>query len=75
MIKFARQVMIIFALIFLGPLALSADKLADAKGAGGESRAALVIGNTAYPSGALANPKNDATAVASALKKWVSMST
>lgn len=61
--------MIIFALIFLGPLALSADKLADAKGAGGESRVALVIGNTAYPSGALANPKNDATAVASALKK------
>lgn len=30
---------------------------------------ALVIGNSAYPSGALANPKNDATAVAAALKK------
>jgi uncharacterized caspase-like protein len=57
--------MIVLALIGWGPLAFSAE----AKGAGGDSRVALVIGNTAYPSGALANPKNDANAVAAALKK------
>ena len=33
------------------------------------NRVALVIGNSAYPAGALANPKNDATAIAAALKK------
>jgi uncharacterized caspase-like protein len=43
-------------------LAVSA---AAAKG----NRVALVIGNSAYPAGALANPKNDATAIATALKK------
>jgi uncharacterized caspase-like protein len=43
-------------------LAVSA---APAKG----NRVALVIGNSAYPAGALANPKNDATAIAAALKK------
>ena len=32
-------------------------------------RVALVIGNSAYAAGALANPKNDATAIAAALKK------
>lgn len=32
-------------------------------------RVALVIGNSRYPSGALANPKNDATAMAAQLKK------
>ncbi|MBN8475115.1 caspase family protein [Sulfuritalea sp.] len=31
-------------------------------------RVAVVIGNSSYPSGALANPKNDATAMAAALK-------
>lgn len=33
------------------------------------NRVALVIGNSAYPAGALANPENDATAIAAALKK------
>jgi len=33
------------------------------------ARVALVIGNSRYPSGALANPKNDATAMAASLKK------
>ena len=65
MIKLVRHVMIVFALICWGPLAFAAE----AKGATAESRVALVIGNTAYPSGALANPKNDATAIAGALKK------
>jgi uncharacterized caspase-like protein len=32
-------------------------------------RVAIVIGNSNYPSGALANPKNDATAMAASLKK------
>ena len=32
-------------------------------------RVAIVIGNSSYPSGALANPKNDATVMAGALKK------
>ncbi len=32
-------------------------------------RIAIVIGNSNYPSGALANPKNDATVMAGALKK------
>lgn len=32
-------------------------------------RVAVVIGNSRYPSGALANPRNDATAVAASLKK------
>jgi uncharacterized caspase-like protein len=32
-------------------------------------RVAIVIGNSNYPSGALANPKNDATVMAGALKK------
>ena len=32
-------------------------------------RVAIVIGNSNYPSGALANPKNDATAMAVSLKK------
>jgi uncharacterized caspase-like protein len=31
-------------------------------------RVAVVIGNSRYPSGALANPKNDATAIAASLK-------
>ncbi|WP_176785703.1 caspase family protein [Propionivibrio dicarboxylicus] len=33
------------------------------------ARVAVVIGNSRYPSGALVNPRNDATAIASALKK------
>lgn len=33
------------------------------------ARIAVVIGNSAYPSGALANPRNDASAMAAALKK------
>lgn len=40
--------------------------------AGGQdksARIAVVIGNSGYPSGALANPKNDATAMAASLKK------
>jgi uncharacterized caspase-like protein len=41
--------------------------VATAPGKG--NRVALVIGNSAYPAGALANPKNDATAIAAALKK------
>ena len=32
-------------------------------------RVAIVIGNSKYPSGALANPKNDASAIAASLKK------
>lgn len=32
-------------------------------------RVAIVIGNSNYPSGALANPKNDATAMAASLRK------
>lgn len=32
-------------------------------------RVAVVIGNSSYPSGALANPKNDATAMAASLKQ------
>lgn len=34
-----------------------------------DARVAVVIGNSRYPSGALANPKNDATEMAEALKK------
>jgi hypothetical protein len=38
-----------------------------------EKRVALVIGNSAYKhAGELANPRNDATDMAAALKKWVS---
>lgn len=59
--------MMTIALFCWGSLALSADKSSHIKGV--ENRVALVIGNSAYPSGALANPKNDATAVAAALKK------
>ncbi len=33
------------------------------------ARVAVVIGNSRYPSGALANPRNDATAMAASLKK------
>jgi len=33
------------------------------------ARVAVVIGNSRYPSGALVNPRNDATAIASALRK------
>ncbi len=33
------------------------------------ARVAVVIGNSRYPSGALANPRNDATAMATSLKK------
>jgi len=33
------------------------------------ARIAVVIGNSAYPSGALANPRNDASAMAAALKR------
>ena len=33
------------------------------------AKVAIVIGNSNYPSGALANPKNDATAMAASLKK------
>ncbi len=33
------------------------------------ARVAIVIGNSKYPSGALANPRNDATAMAGALRK------
>jgi uncharacterized caspase-like protein len=64
-IKLVRHVIFVCALLAWGHLAFAVE----AKGAGGESRVALVIGNTAYPSGALANPKNDAAAVAGALKK------
>jgi uncharacterized caspase-like protein len=41
--------------------------IAPAQEKGG--RVAIVIGNSNYPSGALTNPKNDATAMAGALKK------
>lgn len=49
-------------------LALSAESTSVKRTQSGEARVALVIGNSAYPSGALSNPKNDATAVAGALK-------
>lgn len=49
-------------------LALSAGSTSVQRPQSGEARVALVIGNSAYPSGALSNPKNDATAVAGALK-------
>ena len=49
-------------------LALSAESTSVKRPQSGEARVALVIGNSAYPSGALSNPKNDATAVAGALK-------
>jgi uncharacterized caspase-like protein len=68
MVKFSRNVAFLFALLFWGQFALAADKSISTKSVGGESRVALVIGNSAYPSGALANPKNDATAVGAALK-------
>ena len=42
-------------------------RLAASQEKGG--RIAIVIGNSNYPSGALTNPKNDATAMAAALKK------
>jgi uncharacterized caspase-like protein len=41
--------------------------VASAQEKGG--RVAIVIGNSNYPSGALTNPKNDATAMAASLKK------
>lgn len=69
MITTFRLLIIVAALLCWGPLAFSADKAIDAKATSGESRVAIVIGNTAYPSGALINPKNDATAIAAALKK------
>ena len=51
----------------------AAGLAADSKGAAadtpGETRVAVVIGNSAYPSSSLPNPRNDATAVAAALKK------
>jgi uncharacterized caspase-like protein len=68
MVKFSRNFAFLFALLFWGQFALAADKSISTKSVGGESRVALVIGNSAYPSGALANPKNDATAVSAALK-------
>ncbi|MCF8152332.1 MAG: caspase family protein [Burkholderiaceae bacterium] len=34
-----------------------------------EVRVAVVVGNSAYPAGALSNPRNDATAIFNALKK------
>lgn len=49
-------------------LAFSAGSTSTQRPQSGETRIALVIGNSAYPSGALSNPKNDAAAVAGALK-------
>lgn len=42
---------------------------ASAPGSDKDARVAVVIGNSNYPSGALTNPKNDATVMAAALKK------
>lgn len=57
---------------FLG-LISDAGFAADSKGTAadtpGETRVAVVIGNSAYPTSSLPNPRNDATAVAAALKK------
>ena len=52
------------------PAAGSAEPAARA-GAGQErdARVAAVIGNSRYPSAALENPRNDATAMAASLKK------
>lgn len=44
-------------------------KLAAATAQEKDIRVAVVIGNSRYPSGALANPRNDATAIAASLKK------
>ncbi|MEI7614135.1 MAG: caspase family protein, partial [Betaproteobacteria bacterium] len=54
----------------MSPLALAAEDRGVRAGiTSGEKRVALVIGNSAYPSGALDNPRNDATAMAAALKR------
>jgi len=55
-----RSFLILFILILIYPSALQAAT---------EQRIALVIGNSAYSSGPLKNPVNDATAMAAMLKK------
>ena len=55
-----RIFLILFLLIILNPSLLPAAT---------EQRIALVIGNSAYSSGPLKNPVNDATDMAAALKR------
>jgi len=57
--------------IFSGPGGSAEPSRTLAVGSAQEKggRVAIVIGNSNYPSGALTNPKNDATAMAASLKK------
>lgn len=57
-----------FAIAGQGACAELEKKLASVASDEG-NRVAVVIGNSRYPSGALVNPRNDATAIAGALRK------
>ena len=63
----------LFVLIFLVIICQTTHCVAaetnKVKSGEADTKIAIVIGNSAYPTGALTNPKNDATAIASAFKK------
>ncbi|MDK9702948.1 MAG: caspase family protein [Sulfuritalea sp.] len=71
--KSLRRFFLLFAAYALAAVSLpgagAESSPAPASGADKTGRVAVVIGNSRYPSGALANPQNDAKAMAASLKK------